>query len=61
MTRKDLEEKNRQLRQQINACNQQIKDYERRIEANRLVKINLNNQINANTEKFIELGKQLKK
>jgi hypothetical protein len=57
MTREELEETNRKLRKQIHACNEQIKDYERRIAANIMVKQNLTAQINANTEKFIQLGK----
>jgi uncharacterized protein involved in exopolysaccharide biosynthesis len=61
MTRQDIEAANKQLRQQCYACTQQIKDYQQRIEANRAVLIHLKNQINANTEKFIELGKAARK
>lgn len=57
--RKSIQAKNRKLRTDINSCNSKIRQLYKRIEMERWDIQRLKNEINSNTEKFIELGKQL--
>lgn len=57
--RRQIEADNKQLRKQLAHCKEQIKDYERRIEAIKFVMKKTQQTIANNNDTFFELGKKM--